>query len=189
MKIEQLKGKKLVGHYDIDEKCDLSPYYPIAKIEYFWGHFVIIGNGRGFRCSFTEEQFFNWCLLAGWESERTTIGLSHEPSWTRFWTALRVRGTAAGLDVLEEWTQRIEGHTRLFHAQPRRAFHPSRVQETWRQRKGIAAAKGVAGALSKHGQDSGRLGYFFGYLGKKIKKLKVDIQRIRQGFAYPLVFY
>ena len=58
MKIEQLKGKKLVGHYDIDEKYDLSPYYSIAKIEYFWGHFVIIGNGRGFRCSFTEEQFF-----------------------------------------------------------------------------------------------------------------------------------
>ena len=131
----------------------------------------------------------NWCLLAGWESERTTIGLSHEPSWTRFWTALRVRGTAAGLDVLEEWTQRIEGHTRLFHAASRRTFLARRVQETWRQRKGIAAAKGVAGTLSKHGQDSGRLGYFFGYFGKKIKKLKVDIQRIRQGFAYPLVFY
>ena len=33
-------------------------YYPISKIEYFWGHFAIIGDGRGFRCSFTEEQFF-----------------------------------------------------------------------------------------------------------------------------------
>ena len=58
MKIEELKGKKLVGHYDIDEKDNLTPYFTISKIEYFWGHFAVIGNTRGCRVSFTEEQFF-----------------------------------------------------------------------------------------------------------------------------------
>ena len=82
---------------------------------------------------------------------------------------MRRRGTAAGLDVLEERTQRIERHSRLFDAQPRRAFHPCRVQATRRKRKGVAPATGVAGTLPEHGQDSGRLGHFFGCFGKKIK--------------------
>ena len=35
MKIEELRGKKIVGHYDIDdidEKDDLTPYFTISKI-------------------------------------------------------------------------------------------------------------------------------------------------------------
>ena len=82
---------------------------------------------------------------------------------------MRRRGTAAGLDVLEERTQRAERHPRLFHAASRRAFHPRRVQATRRQRQGIALATGVAGTLPEHRQDSGRLGHFFVGFGKKIK--------------------
>ena len=68
------------------------------------------------------------------------------------------RGTAAGLDVLEEREQRTEGHTRLFDAPPRRAFHPRRVQATRRQRQGVTPAKGVAGTLPEHGQNHRQLG-------------------------------
>ena len=82
---------------------------------------------------------------------------------------MRRRGTAAGLDVLEERTQRAERHPRLLHAAPRRAFLARRVQETRRQRQGVTPAKGVAGTLPEHGQDSGRLGHFFGDFEKKIK--------------------
>ena len=95
--------------------------------------------------------------------------LNYESPRKRIRKTLRRRGTAAGMDVLEERAQYVEGHPRLFHAQPRRAFHPRRVQATRRQRQGVAHATGVAGTLPEHGQDSGQLGHFFGDFGKKIK--------------------
>lgn len=58
MKIKDLKGKKLVGHYDIDKPDDLSPYFVIAQIEYYWGWFYIKGNSRGCYTSMDEEKFF-----------------------------------------------------------------------------------------------------------------------------------
>lgn len=58
MKIEKLKGKKLVGHYDIDEIDDLTPFFTISQISYYWGYFTVIGDKRGCRVTFTEEQFF-----------------------------------------------------------------------------------------------------------------------------------
>lgn len=95
--------------------------------------------------------------------------LNHETPRTRLRTALRGRGTAAGLDVLEERTQRAKRHPRLFHAASRWQVSAGRVQATRRQRQGVTPATGVAGTLPEHGQDSGRLGRFLGDFGKKIK--------------------
>lgn len=84
MKIKELIGKRLVGHYDIDERDELSPCYTIVSIESINGLFIVRGPIRGCRVAFSEDDF-----MALKESGKCRINthdywIEDEPPRTRF---------------------------------------------------------------------------------------------------------